>query len=136
MDEGASSGRVRYRWSCQVNYSDLAEFLELQRQKAQVAAERDWVAVRFWMASVGTLNDFFLEREYDSLAELAEELLARESDFEFSRLMRASYALVVQGSVRTELFEELNIVPRGTVTQTGRRPAGEPGSLDRTTDPL
>lgn len=101
--------RVRYRWSCQVNYKDLTEFLEIQREKAQTAARSGWVESRFWMAAVGTLNDFFLEREYPSLAEFAEELTARENNIDFTRLMRASYPLVVQGSIRAELFDELAI---------------------------
>lgn len=61
------------------------------------------------MASIGTLNDFFLEREYANLADFAAELTARESDIDFSRLMRASYPLVVQGSIRAELFDEVDL---------------------------
>ena len=106
-----SPRRVRYRWSCQINYKDLTEFLEIQREKAQTAARRGWVESRFWMAAVGTLNDFFLEREYPNLAEFAAELTARENDIDFTRLMRASYPLVVQGSIRAELFNELDVSP-------------------------
>ena len=101
--------RVRYRWSCQVNYSDLTEFLEIQREKAETAARQGWVASRFWMASVGTLNDFFLEREYTNLGEFAAEMTQRAGNIDFSRLMRASYPLVVQGSIRAELFDELDV---------------------------
>lgn len=113
MAEGRPARSVRYRWSCQVNYADLTEFLEIQRQKAEIAARHGWVESRFWMTSIGALNDFFLEREYPSLAELAEELTARERDLDFSRLMRASYPLVVQGSIRAELFDELDIRTEG-----------------------
>ncbi len=109
MAEDSAGTRVRYRWSCQVKYESLTDFLDIQRQKALVAATRGWVRSRFWMASVGTVNEFFLEREYGTLAELAHELTRRDADFEFSRLMRASYPLVVQGSIRTELFEEMAV---------------------------
>ena len=108
MEETPTLGRVRYRWSCQVTYGALTGFLDLQQQKVRLAEHRGWVKPRFWMASIGTLNDFFLEREYGGLPELAAELAARERDSEFTRLMRASYSLVVQGSIRTELFEELD----------------------------
>ena len=109
MSDVSKRERVRYRWSCQIRYDALAEFLDIQGQKSLVAAKRGWVVSRFWMASVGTANEFFLEREYGTLAELAHELTARDADFEFSRLMRASYPLVVQGSIRTELFEEMKV---------------------------
>ena len=122
MDEPHAVGKVRYRWSCQISYGSLSEFIDLQRQKAEVAEKRGWVRSRFWMTSIGTLNDFFLEREYSSLPELAEELAARERDYEFSRLIRASYPLVVQGSIRAELFEELD-VGGSEASPLGERPA-------------
>jgi hypothetical protein len=79
--------------------------MELQARKRQVAQERGWAPSTFWIATAGGLNDFFLEREYESLADLAGELEAREADFEFMKTMRESYTHVVQGSVRIELFE-------------------------------
>ncbi len=95
----------RYRWSCQVIYSKWAEFYELQEGKAAVAAERGWVQSRFWVATAGNLNDFFLERDYETLEDLSVELCAREADYEFMKLMRESYNLAVQGSIRVELFQ-------------------------------
>jgi hypothetical protein len=70
----------RYRWSCQVIYGRWAEFYELQEAKAAVAKERGWVPSSFWVASAGSLNDFFLEREYQTLEELSAELWKREGD--------------------------------------------------------
>ena len=95
----------RYRWSCQVLYSNYGEFFSLQEQKAALAEQRGWQAARFWVAIAGNLNDFFLERDYETLEALVTELAAREADYDFMKLMRASYKLVVQGSVRIELFE-------------------------------
>ncbi|HEX2089142.1 MAG TPA: hypothetical protein VHI54_04305 [Actinomycetota bacterium] len=100
-------GRVRYRWSCQILYERYTGFIDLQRQKDNVAKGKGWTRARYWVATAGHVNDFFLEREYEGLAELAGELQAREEDYDFMRLMRASYPLVVQGSIRVELFEEL-----------------------------
>ncbi len=102
-----AKGSVRYRLSCQILYGRYTEFMDLQQQKEQVAGTRRWHGARYWVATAGNVNDFFLEREYASLADLANELQAREGDYEFTRLMRASYALVVQGSIRVDLFEEL-----------------------------
>jgi hypothetical protein len=99
---------VRYRWSCQIIYGKRTEFLEIQRRKSEVAGQRGWAQATFWEAAAGFLNDFFLEREYGDLEQLARELEAREADIDFMRLMRASYQLVVQGSIRVEIFQQVN----------------------------
>ena len=96
---------VRYRWSCQVQYGRYGEFFDLQQKKTVIAQARGWVAATYWVAVAGNLNDFFLEREYGSLEEFAIEQQQREKDFEFMKVMRESYRLCVQGSVRVELFE-------------------------------
>jgi hypothetical protein len=95
----------RYRWSCQILYGRYTEFMELQQRKVEVARNRGWSEARFWVATAGDLNDFFIERDFETLDELARELSERENDFEFMKLMRESYKLVVQGSVKTELFQ-------------------------------
>ena len=101
--------RYRYRWSCQILYGHYTEFLELQGKKNEIAQGRGWSTATFWIATAGVLNDFFLEREYPSLGDLAHELEARENDIDFMRAMRESYNHVVQGSVRIELFETPSI---------------------------
>jgi hypothetical protein len=99
---------VRYRWSCQILYEKFTEFMELQHRKSEVAAQRGWVAARFWEAVAGREYDFFLEREYPSLEALAAETQARDADYEFSRLMRATYPCVVQGSIMIEIYESVD----------------------------
>ena len=95
----------RYRWSCQVKYGEWAEFFELQKGKARVAEEHGWVPARFWVSVAGNLNDFSLERDYDTLEHLSSELLEREADYDFMKLMRDSYKMAVQGSIRVEFFQ-------------------------------
>ena len=109
--DGAQKHRVRYRWSCQILYANYSQFMEIQGQKDAVARARGWQPARYWVATAGSVGDFFLEREYAALSELAAETQAREEDYEFSRLMRASYPFVVQGSIRVELFEEVRFGP-------------------------
>ena len=96
---------VRYRWSCQVQYGRYGEFYDLQLKKKAIAKARGWVPASYWVAVAGSLNNFFLEREYESLEDFAVEQQAREKDFEFMKVMRESYRLCVQGSIRIELFE-------------------------------
>ena len=95
----------RYRWSCQVIYGNWADFFELQQGKADLAAERGWTPARFWVSLAGNLNDFFLERDYETLEQLSSELLIREDDHDFMKLMRASHKLAIQGSIHVELFQ-------------------------------
>jgi hypothetical protein len=56
------------------------------------------------VATWGNLNDFLEERDYESYEALAQDLAVREADYDYMRLMRSSYKLLVQGSVRTEFF--------------------------------
>ena len=97
----------RYRWSCQVLYGHMTDFMELQHRKVEVAQSRGWLEPRFWVATAGNLNDFAVECDYQSLEHLAKELSERQHDFEFMKLMRESYAHLVQGSVTTELLESV-----------------------------
>jgi hypothetical protein len=99
---------VRYRWSCQVLYGKYAEFMELQSQKTGIARAHEWVQATYWEAVAGRVNDFFLEREYESLEQLAAETEARDTDYEFMRAMRATYPLVAQGSIKVEIFESVD----------------------------
>ena len=95
----------RYRWSCQIMYGRYTDFMELQQRKIEVGRARGWLEAKFLVTSAGYLIDFAIERDFESLNDLASELAARESDFEFMKLMRDSYRLVVQGSVKTELLQ-------------------------------
>ncbi len=95
---------IRYRWSCQVLYARYGEFYDLQRLKDAVAQQRGWTQATYWIALAGNLNDFFLEREYETLQDFAREQEEREGDHEFMKLMRDSYKLCVQGSIRIEMF--------------------------------
>jgi hypothetical protein len=79
--------------------------MELQQLKNEIAERRGWSAASFWITTAGRLNDFYLEREYPNLGELAQELEARENDSDFMKAMRESYKHVVQGSVRVKLYE-------------------------------
>ena len=108
----------RYRWSCQVLYGHLTDFMTLQQRKVEVAQARGWGLPRFWVATAGNLNDFAVEREYETLESLAKELNERQKDLEFMKLMRESYTHLVQGSVRTELLESVESRPlvQGSVT--------------------
>ena len=95
----------RYRWSCQILYGRYTDFMEIQQRKVEIGRDRGWSEPKFWVTSAGYLNDFSIERDYETLDQLAAELAARERDFEFMKLMRDSYKLVVQGSVKTELLQ-------------------------------
>jgi hypothetical protein len=94
----------RYRWSCQIIYGSYADFFEIERKKEMGARERGWKKSSLWVTTSGNLNDFFEQRDYERFDELARDLAVREADYDYMKLMRASYKLVVQGSVRIEFF--------------------------------
>jgi hypothetical protein len=105
MEAREGNRRCRYHWSCEILYGHYTDFMELQHRKNEIAQQRGWSVASFWIATAGRLNDFYLEREYPTLGELAQELEARENDIDFMKAMRESYKYVVQGSVRIELYE-------------------------------
>ncbi len=77
-------------------------------EKVRGRGDRGWVTAKFWEAVAGREYDFFLEREYPSLEALASETQARDADYEFMRLMRATYSCVVQGSIIIEIYESVD----------------------------
>ena len=95
----------RYRWSCQILYGHYTDFMEIQVRKIDVGRARGWSEAKFWVTTAGPFNDFSIERDFETLDLLANELAERDNDFEFMKLMRDSYKLVVQGSVKVELFQ-------------------------------
>lgn len=97
----------RSRSYAQVLYGKFNEYLESLNQLNAIARKRGWPESSTWIPVVGTANEVVTEEEYADLATFAKVSDAFSADPEAMRIFRASAGLIVQGSARNELFEEV-----------------------------
>lgn len=97
----------RHRAYAQVVYGHFNEFLKAWTELNAMARKRGWPEWSVWNPTVGTGNEVVVEREFADLASFAKASDAFQSDAEAMKIYRSTSSLVVQGSVRDELFEEV-----------------------------
>jgi hypothetical protein len=97
----------RSRSYSQVVYGHFNEFLKAALEINAISRKRGWPESRIWTHVVGTGNEVILEEEYDDLATYQKVVEAFQSDAEAMKIFRSTSNLVVQGSVRNELLEEV-----------------------------
>jgi hypothetical protein len=97
----------RSRSYAQVLYGHFNDFLKATLELNTIARKRGWPESRIWTHVVGTGNEVVLEEEYADLASFQKVGDAFQSDAEAMKIFRSTANLVVQGSVRNELFEEV-----------------------------
>jgi hypothetical protein len=72
-----------------------------------IMRERGWVTARVLVPTAGPNNEFVAEFEYPDLATFERENKAFHGDQEVSGAFRAGAQFVVQGTARTELYEDV-----------------------------
>jgi hypothetical protein len=97
----------RHRSYAQVLYGRFNDYLKATDELNAIARRRGWPESSVWTPVVGTGNDVVLEEEYADLASFAKVADAFSSDGEAMKIFRSTASLVVQGSIRDELFEEV-----------------------------
>jgi hypothetical protein len=97
----------RERQYGQVFYGRFNDFLKLWEELNAIARKRHWPEWTIWVPTVGASNDVIVEREFPDLASYAKASDAFQSDPETMKVYRSGSSLVVQGSVRNELLEEV-----------------------------
>ena len=97
----------RHRSYAQVLYGHYNDFLKANQELNAIARKRGWPESTIWSPVIGTGNDVVLEEEYADLATFAEVGRAFQSDPEAMKIFRSSARLIVQGTMRDELFEEV-----------------------------
>jgi hypothetical protein len=97
----------RHRSYAQVLYGHFNDFLKATHELNAIARKRGWPESSIWTHVIGTGNDVVLEEEYADLASFAEVGEAFQSDPEAMKIFRSTAGLIVQGSMRDELFEEV-----------------------------
>jgi hypothetical protein len=90
-----------------VLYDKLDEYIALQKRQIAVAKERDWQACTFWLARTGPINRFVQDAWYPDLPSYEEESEAALKDAEFAELERLEGRLIVPGSARLDLLQQV-----------------------------
>jgi hypothetical protein len=97
----------RERQYGQVFYGRFNDFLKMWQELNAIARKRGWPAWTIWVPTVGASNDVLVEREFRDLASYQKASDEFQSDAETMKVYRSGASLVVQGSVRNELWEEV-----------------------------
>ena len=97
----------RHRSYAQVLYGHFNDFLKATHELNDICRQRGWPESSIWTHVIGTGNDVVLEEEYADLASFAAVAEAFQSDPEAMKIFRSSASLIVQGSMRDELFVEV-----------------------------
>ena len=97
----------RSRSYAQFVYGHFNDFLKATLELNAIARKRGWPESSIWTYVVGTGNEVVLEEEYADLASYQKVGEAFQSDPEAMKIFRSTSNLVVQGSLRNELFEEV-----------------------------
>jgi len=97
----------RHRAYAQVIYGHFNEFLKATEELNAIARKKGWPESTIWTPVVGTGNEAVLETDYPDLASFERINRAFQSDSESMKIYRGTAGLVVQGSVRDEIFEQV-----------------------------
>jgi hypothetical protein len=97
----------RWRFHAQVVYGHFNDYLKAMHELNAISRKRGWPESSIWTHVVGTGNEVVLEEEYADLASFQKVEDAFQSDAEAMKIFRSTSNLVVQGSERTELLEEV-----------------------------
>ncbi|TMC68249.1 MAG: hypothetical protein E6J13_15020 [Chloroflexi bacterium] len=98
----------RHRAYQQIIYGHFNEFIKANDELNAIARKKGWPEATLWTPVVGTGNDAVLETDYADLASFEKVNRAFQSDAESMKVYRGTAGLVVQGSVRDELFEQVS----------------------------
>ena len=97
----------RHRAYQQVVYGHFNEFLKAMDELNAIARKKGWPESTVWTPVVGIGNDAVLDTEYTDLASFERVNRAFQADPESMKIFRATAGIVVQGSARDELFEQV-----------------------------
>jgi hypothetical protein len=97
----------RHRAYAQVIYGHFNEFLKATEELNAIARKKGWPESTIWTPVVGTGNEAVLETDYPDLATFEKINRAFQSDSESMKIYRGTAGLVVQGSARDEIFEQV-----------------------------
>ena len=97
----------RLRLIAEVQYGHFGEYMKTWSKLDAVMRERGWVGARLLVPTAGRNNEIIAEFEYPDLATFQKENSAFYADAEAFEAFRAGAEFVVQGTARTELYEDV-----------------------------
>jgi hypothetical protein len=97
----------RLRLIAEVKYGQFGEYMKTWKKFDSVMRERGWIGSRVLVPTAGPNNEVVAEFEYPDLATFERENKAFYADEEAFEAFRAGAEFIVQGSARTELYEDL-----------------------------
>lgn len=97
----------RFRLTCEVQYGHFGEYARAWKRLEEVMRKRGWVTARVLVPTAGPNNEFVAEFEYPDLATFERENKAFYTDAEAFQAFRAGAEFVVQGTARSELYEDV-----------------------------
>jgi len=102
-------GNVAYRWRLiqEIRYGHFGDYMRTWAKLDAVMRKRGWVAARVLVPTAGPNNEFVAEFEYPELAVFERESKAFYGDPEAFEAFQEGAEFVVQGTARTELYEDV-----------------------------
>jgi hypothetical protein len=97
----------RHRLYQQIVYGHFNDFIKAAQELNAIARKKGWPEAVIWTPVVGTSNDVVLETEYPDLATFQKVSRAFQEDSESMKVFRGTANIVVQGSGRDEIFEQV-----------------------------
>lgn len=97
----------RYRVVCEIKYGHFGDYMAAWKRLDSIMRERGWTSARLLVPVAGPNNEVAAEFEYPDLATFErenKEFYADEAAFD---AFRAGAEHVVQGTSRSELYEDL-----------------------------
>jgi hypothetical protein len=97
----------RFRLIAQVRYGQFGDYLKTWKKLDAIIRDRGWVTARLLVPTTGRENEIIAEFEYPDLAAFESENKAFYADEEAFQAYRAGAAFVIQGTARSELYEDV-----------------------------
>ena len=100
---------MAYRWRLiqEIRYGQFGDFMKTWARLDSIMRERGWARSRVLVPTAGLNNEFVAEFEYPDLTTFERENKAFYADSEAFAAFRAGAEFVIQGTSRTELYEDM-----------------------------
>jgi hypothetical protein len=96
------------RLTVQVKAGRFKEHLAIIEKMNALTRTRGWTEATYWIPTVGIANQVVSEFEYPDLATMEREGAASFSDPEMMALVKDAVDCIVDGSIRSELFQTIS----------------------------